>query len=318
MENFTIKLDGSLDDWRNTGIAPLIIEEKNPNIPDSANPHLVYLATDGNFVYIAMEIFGEIEEERNYLVLIYNSETKEVLRIKWDYVQREFETEYLKDGKYIENIETYGAKSSNVLEIASKSYYIAKNCDGIKIIASKKGKIGPEYSKIVSKKVSEIPKLQISLELEVTPTKELVNFPSNFSELAEFLDTPEKLSKFMESYFRYKYHLGCIAYSPQEFFELEEGDCKDYAVFSSYILKKHGYDAKMLTFRFSKDGEMDGHVITIFTAENGKLRYFNFARIYGDFSSIEEILENEKRRIGFDEIIGYRIINAGDTNACIK
>lgn len=99
MENFTIKLDGSLDDWKDTGVAPLIIEEKNPDIPDSANPHLVYLVTDGNFIYVAMEIFGKIEEERNYLVLIYNSETKEVLRIKWDYVQKRFETEYLKDGE---------------------------------------------------------------------------------------------------------------------------------------------------------------------------------------------------------------------------
>lgn len=323
MENFTItiKLDGSLDDWKNSGVVPLIIEERKPNIPDSANPHLVYLATDGNFIYVAMEIFGKIEEERNYLVLIYNSETKEVLRIKWDYVERGFETEYLKGGKYIKNIETYGAKSSNVLEIASKSYYIAKDCDGIKVVVSKKGKVEAEYSKIIPNKV---PKLKISFELEVTHIKtkesegEIENFPSNFSKLVEFLDTPEKLSKFMESYFHYKYHSGCVAYSPEEFFELREGDCKDYAVFSSYILNKHGYNAEMLAFRFSKNGETDGHVITIFTAENGKLRYISFAKIYGDFSSIDEILEAEKQRIGFDKMISYRLIEAGDTNTCIK
>ena len=325
MENFTIKLDGSLDDWKNSGVAPLIVEERNPDIPDSANPHLVYLAADGNFVYVAMEIFGKIEEERNYLVLIYNSETKEVLRIKWDYVERRFETEYLKDGKYIKNIETYGAKSSNVLEIASKSYHIAKDCDGIKVVVSKKGKVKAEYSKIISNKVSEIPKLKIRFELEVTPThiktKEtegIENFPSNFSKLVEFLDTPEKLSKFMESYFHYKYHSGCLAYSPEEFFELRGGDCKDYAVFSSYILNKHGYNAKMLAFRFSKNGKTDGHVITVFTTENGKLQYISFAKIYGDFSSIDEILEKEKQRIGFDKMISYRLINAGDTNTCIE
>lgn len=164
------------------------------------------------------------------------------------------------------------------------------------------------------------------MELEVTPTPietketdgEIENFPSNFSKLVEFLDTPEKLSKFMESYFHYKYHSGCVAYSPEEFFELREGDCKDYAVFSSCILNKNGYDAKMLAFRFSNDGETDGHIITVFTAENGKLKYINFAKIYGDFSSINEILENEKRRIGVDKIISYRLINAGDTNTCIK
>ena len=74
----------------------------------------------------------------------------------------------------------------------------------------------------------------------------------------------------------------------------------------------------MLAFRFSKNGETDGHVITIFTAENGKLEYISFAKIYGDFSSIDEILEAEKRRIGFDKVISYRLINAGDTNTCIK
>jgi len=58
-----------------------------------------------------------------------------------------------------------------------------------------------------------------------------------------------------------------------------------------------------LSFQFYKGNTTDGHVVTVYKTENGKLRYFSFADVYGDFSSIEKILENEMKRIGADTLI---------------
>lgn len=165
VESYIIKLDGCLDDWKNLSISPILTERKWSDIPNSANPQLVYMCADGEFIYISLKLYGQILEDYTYLFTFYNPETKDLLRIKWDSVEKRFETEYLIDDKYIKNIDTYGVKSFNILEIASKSYNIVKNCDKAELIVVYKGEQQYAKSLISGVKIDEIiPKFKIRLK----------------------------------------------------------------------------------------------------------------------------------------------------------
>jgi len=71
---------------------------------------------------------------------------------------------------------------------------------------------------------------------------------NKFTYVVSSMDTPDDLSIFMKNYFKDEYHQGCVTYTPEEFFKRKKGDRKDYAVFSSYVLKQHGFDVNILVF----------------------------------------------------------------------
>ena len=141
---------------------------------------------------------------------------------------------------------------------------------------------------------------------------------SNFTEVVNKLDTPEKLLAYMKENFKFKFHEGHISYLPEEFFHKKEGDCKDLAKFGSYVLKQHGYDVKIMCLKLS--GELKGqHVITLFYDKDRKLKYItnnakNLELIKAE--SLDEILSQESKRLGC-EITKYGFIPAGSTYAWV-
>ena len=301
-----------------------MLTESRLSISDSANPKNVYIFTDGEWVYVGIELYGKMDENRNYVLNIAyreNGEEEMAFNIKYapgvEFISfRSVKT----DDKYniVEKYETYGAYKNNVIEIVSKCFSDAKDCNFVSFLVTYPSEKIFEYTKVVfkEKKLSTvIPFVKFNFSFK-EPSSEFSGL--DFNETVHQLDTPEKLVNYMKKYFKYVYHEGCIAYSPEEFFRIRKGDCKDFAVFSSYVLKLHGYDTKMIAFKFRKDGTVDGHVITVYKVDGGKLRYISFTDIYGDFSTTDEILKNEMKRIGADEILGYRILEPGNIDTCVK
>ncbi len=137
-----------------------------------------------------------------------------------------------------------------------------------------------------------------------------------FNEIVKSLDTPQELSDFMEKYFSIEERGGCSAYEPQEFFKLQKGDCKDYSAFSSLVLARHGYNAQMLCFDLynNENVRTTGHVVTVFKVD-GQLKYMSLYHIKSA-SSIQEVLENERDRLGYSRVGNYETVPAGSTYIC--
>ena len=129
----------------------------------------------------------------------------------------------------------------------------------------------------------------------------------HLKEVMENNETPEELLSFMNNYFTIKYHDGMIAYTPENFYKIKKGDCKDWALFAEYIFSENGYKTKRLTY--SPTLKPGGHVITLYWIED-KIYYLTTrlddAQIYGPFNNIQEILKQEvKRRPDLNELPPY-------------
>jgi hypothetical protein len=118
----------------------------------------------------------------------------------------------------------------------------------------------------------------------------------------------------MSRSFHTTYHDGSMSYSPQEFFNCRDGDCKDYAVFASYVLAYHNHYAEIITFTwYDRDGQRNGHVVAIFQDKDGKLKYMSNGRIMAEVKSVADLLEKEKDRLEAVRIGGYLVLPPGTT-----
>ena len=141
-----------------------------------------------------------------------------------------------------------------------------------------------------------------------------VEYSSVFSELVNQLDTPEKLVAYMRDNFTEAWHEGHISYSPEVFFNIKEGGCKELATFGSYVLEQHGYEVKIMLIKLS--GELKGqHALTYFRDKDDTLKYItnNMCNIeIIKVESVEEILAFETERLGC-KITEYGFVPAGST-----
>jgi len=151
-------------------------------------------------------------------------------------------------------------------------------------------------------------------------------FPSGLLESKDFdyvvknLDTPEKAAQYAKAKFTFKYHDGCISYPPDEFFQGINGDCKDYATFLSYVIAQHGNDAKIIAFSYYKEGVRNGHVVTLFTDTDGKMKYATTpdVTIFREVTSVDDLLAKECLRLGVPSIANSRVVAAGSLDSCVK
>jgi hypothetical protein len=136
-----------------------------------------------------------------------------------------------------------------------------------------------------------------------------------FAQVVAQLDTPEKLSMFLQTEFERSFHDGCISYWPEEFYSRRAGDCKDFATFASYVLAQHGHYAEMVKFRYyGQDGTTHGHSVLIFESE-GTLWYMSNGRIVSQVESVADLLEKESEALGGD-IYLYVVLPAGTAGVC--
>ena len=142
----------------------------------------------------------------------------------------------------------------------------------------------------------------------------------NFTYVVEQLDTPEKVTQYAKAKFTYGVHGRCIAFSPEEFFTLQQGDCKDYSAFISYVLAAHGYDAKVFAFHYRDMASQQGHAVALFTDTDGRLKYASTpdVSIIRTVASVDDLLAKEIARLDASKIDAYSIYPAGSLQACAE
>ena len=64
---------------------------------------------------------------------------------------------------------------------------------------------------------------------------------TEFIELVNTLNTPEKICNYMQDNFTYQYH-SLYAPSPYKLWLTKNGDCNDFATFGIFIANYHGYE----------------------------------------------------------------------------
>jgi len=146
---------------------------------------------------------------------------------------------------------------------------------------------------------------------------------SEFREVIQELNTPEKLQSYIEENFKFdKSHEASPACSPEEFFYEKEGDVRDFSVFSSYVLDQHGYQAKIVWFIYiDETGRKGADIVTLFQDKDGGLKYMRLLMFdegvikMGIFQieSLEDLLAQEEKRINC-QIIEYGLLPAGSTS----
>jgi len=141
----------------------------------------------------------------------------------------------------------------------------------------------------------------------------------NFTYVVENLDTPVKATQYAQEKFTFVYHDGWVSYSPEIFFKGLKGDCKDYATFLSYVLAKHGYDAKIVSFIYYDHTSRNGHVVTLFTDTDGKMKYVTTPDVtkFREVTSVEDLLAKECVRLGVPSIAKYQVHPAGTLDVTI-
>jgi hypothetical protein len=90
--------------------------------------------------------------------------------------------------------------------------------------------IGSTMKVIVPQKPQNIP------VISSPQVNQVVTDTNSFSSVVNSLDTPAKAAQYTQAHYTFVWHDGCVSYPPEEFFRLEQGDCKDVATFLSYII----------------------------------------------------------------------------------
>jgi hypothetical protein len=145
-------------------------------------------------------------------------------------------------------------------------------------------------------------------------TQELAD-SSNFTAVVGQLDTPEKVLQYMRDTFIFTLHYpGLVSYTPEEFFRIRKGDCKDYATFFSYVIAQHGYYAEIVSIKYSGSG----HSVTLFRDDDGQLKYQSSDKMNGfrNVSSLEDLLKKEEYRNNAGPVVRYKVLPPGSVNMC--
>jgi len=102
----------------------------------------------------------------------------------------------------------------------------------------------------------------------------------DFKRVTNRLNSPELVAKYLQDNIAWKYHKGEIPYFPTRFFTIKRGDCKDYANFATYCLRRAGYDARNVSIRTPRGG----HMFCLYT-ENNKFFAIDNMNLRGAFYS---------------------------------
>jgi hypothetical protein len=84
--------------------------------------------------------------------------------------------------------------------------------------------------------------------------------------------TPKRFANLFED-FKFDDHPDSEVESPDQFLATERGDCIDYAVLADYVLKRRGYETRLI--RIEMTGENFGHAVCYVTQSRAYLDYNN-------------------------------------------
>jgi hypothetical protein len=135
--------------------------------------------------------------------------------------------------------------------------------------------------------------------------------PTTLQELINYVSTAQDLLNWMRSNISYGWPgepdmLQWKYLSPEEVFNLKQGDCTGQSAFESHILKQHGYDCRLL---WLERANFSDHAVcywqssgSLYYVEHGFERYKG---IYGPFNTVQDIGAH---------IYGHQVENDGLTD----
>jgi len=107
----------------------------------------------------------------------------------------------------------------------------------------------------------------------------IVSRPDRLSLLAQQLQSPESLSRYMKKNFTYRsdsrnYGKDEFWQSAEEMMEQKVGDCEDYAAFAKAILDRLGFETTIISVYWATNA----HTVVVFKTD-GKLGYFDLHKL---------------------------------------
>jgi hypothetical protein len=137
-----------------------------------------------------------------------------------------------------------------------------------------------------------VPEKNENLKLE----EQTITF-DDFNEAVAYMDTPQKLVSYLKGNFVFEPGENELTLKPQELFDKKKGDSRDFAIFASYILDGHNYEAVIIRYKYGDNinavivfRDEDLPKTIIFTSEG--------AEIYAHGWSFEEMLQKEEEKLG--------------------
>lgn len=132
------------------------------------------------------------------------------------------------------------------------------------------------------------------------PTPASFEFES-FEKMISKLNTPQEIIQFLSQNFKLIKGERKAPLLPKQLFEKKEGTAFDFAIFTSYLLWYHKFEATILHYAFEKEGKKEKNAIVVFRdIDAPKTIYFEPSEIsfYLHGYSFREALEKEEQRLG--------------------
>lgn len=104
----------------------------------------------------------------------------------------------------------------------------------------------------------------------------------NFEDVVDRLNSPELVVLYMRNNFRLRVHWGEDHWSPKGLFRVKWGDCEEHAAFSTFCLRRAGYDAK-----YTEVPACRKHKVCLYT-EDGRFFAIDNQTLRGPFNSRAE------------------------------
>jgi len=114
-----------------------------------------------------------------------------------------------------------------------------------------------------------------------------------FLEVVESLDTPEKISYYMENNFTYEPNL-YGSKSPYELWQVREGDCNDFACFGTFVADYNGYETWQILIYFKTTGYT--HYLGVYN--EGRYSFTDNKDYYYGFDTFREIVDESGKHTG--------------------
>lgn len=109
---------------------------------------------------------------------------------------------------------------------------------------------------------------------------------NEFLALVQELDTPEKIGQYMLDNFTYEFH-NFYAPNPHTLWQIQEGDCNDFATFAVFIANYHGYETYQIEIIYKF--ETIHHWIAIYLENDG----YSITDNQYYFSGYPSIIDNQ-------------------------
>lgn len=139
---------------------------------------------------------------------------------------------------------------------------------------------------------------------------------AGFNQTILAIDTSDKLIEFINANFIMEPREGLVAHSPIELYVNKKGGAQDFAVFATFVLDQHKYEAGVVRYKYQHNKKGEEKIIVPFRdIDLPKYIFFDDqgANMIHHGWSFNEMFKAEEARLGIS-ITEYAVFNPGVYN----